>query len=78
MPANRNALEQILKNPASRTALRKLIDTMDNGDQSSQDGITCELCNDEGWWPENGFSESERQAICGPQGINCPGFGEQD
>jgi hypothetical protein len=37
--------------------------------------ITCELCNDEPWWPANGFSESDRQDWCGPDNLNCPGFG---
>lgn len=37
--------------------------------------ITCELCDNAAWWAENGFSEDERQAMCGPAGIDCPGFG---
>lgn len=42
---------------------------------ASEAGITCDLCNDAAWWPENGFTPEERQAACGPTGINCPGFG---
>jgi hypothetical protein len=40
--------------------------------------ITCDLCNDAAWWPANGFSEAERQQICGPRDLNCPGFGGND
>ena len=38
------------------------------------EGITCALCNDAAWWPANGFSEADRQAFCGPDGLDCPGF----
>lgn len=38
---------------------------------------TCDLCNDEDWWSANGFSEAERQAFCGPGGLECPGFGDE-
>ncbi len=40
--------------------------------------ITCDLCNDAAWWSQNGFTEEERQAMCGPQGINCKGFEDTD
>lgn len=36
--------------------------------------ITCDLCNNAAWWSANGFTEEERQAMCGPNGINCKGF----
>ncbi len=36
--------------------------------------ITCDLCHDVPWWAANGFTEEERQAMCGPQGINCKGM----
>ncbi len=40
--------------------------------------ITCDLCNDAAWWSANGFTEEERQAMCGPNGINCKGFDGSD
>jgi hypothetical protein len=41
-------------------------------------GVTCDLCNNVDWWPANGFSEGERQQMCGPRDLNCPGFGGAD
>ena len=35
----------------------------------------CALCDDDEWWPANGFTEQERKVICGPDGLNCPGWG---
>lgn len=73
---NVRALQQLLKNPHARTGLKKLIDLIDTTPETLGDeGITCELCDNADWWPQNGFSEAERQAICGPNGIGCPGFG---
>jgi len=43
---------------------------------ASGQGLTCELCENAAWWPANGFSEAERQMICGPGDLDCPGFGE--
>jgi hypothetical protein len=31
---------------------------------------TCELCLNDAWWPANGFSQQEREAICAFLG--CP------
>lgn len=39
------------------------------------DGPDCDFCNDAAACAAAGLSEAERQALCGPQGINCPGFG---
>jgi hypothetical protein len=40
----------------------------------AEGGVTCDLCNDPAWWSANGFSEGERQQMCGPRDLNCPGF----
>jgi len=47
------------------------------GPHADPGGITCDLCNDAQWWADNGFTEDERQAACGPQGIKCDGFGDK-
>jgi len=41
---------------------------------ASLDNITCDLCNNAAWWPDNGFTEADRRAYCGPDGLDCPGF----
>lgn len=38
--------------------------------------VDCDLCESNTWWAEHGYSEAERQFFCGPQGIQCPGFGD--
>lgn len=42
---------------------------------STDEQLDCDICNDPTWWPAHGFSEAERQFMCGPAGIDCPGFG---
>lgn len=42
---------------------------------STDEQLDCDICNDPAWWPAHGFSEAERQFMCGPAGIDCPGFG---
>jgi len=34
------------------------------------EGITCALCLNNEWWPANGYTQAEREAICGY--IGCP------
>ncbi len=36
-------------------------------------GTDCEACDDDELWID--VPVSERRAICGPNGLNCPGWG---
>lgn len=39
----------------------------------ARESLDCAACDDDELWID--VPESERRAICGPQGLNCPGWG---
>lgn len=51
---------------AKATVLIEKLESMEQPD--------CQLCDDDEWWPANGYTQAERREICGPNFLNCPGW----
>ena len=55
--------------------LEKWLTTKGPKTHTASEQLDCDICNDPQWFLDHGYSEAERHFLCGPAGINCPGFG---